>query len=48
VIAFGSVIMLSALLPALMGHPAWRAFYVHLKNGFYANALLDRFIRTAR
>jgi len=48
VIAFGSVTMLSALLPALVDHPAWRAFYVHLKNGFYANALFDRFIRTAR
>jgi len=47
-IAFGSVPMLSALLPALVDHPAWRAFYVHLKNGFYANALFDRFIRTAR
>lgn len=48
VIAFGSVTMLSALLPALVDHPAWRAFYVHLKNGFYANVLFDRFIRTAR
>jgi len=48
VIAFGGVTLLSALLPALVDRPAWRAFYVHLKNGFYANALFDRFIRTAR
>lgn len=44
VIAFGSVVLLSALLPALVKRPAWRAFYVHLKNGFYANALFDRTI----
>ena len=48
VVAFGSVVLLSAYLPALSHRPAWRAFYVHLKNGFYANALFDRFIRTAR
>lgn len=48
VAAFGSVTLLSALLPALVNRPRWRAFYVHLKNGFYANALFDRFIGTAR
>lgn len=45
VIAFGIVILLSALLPALVQRPAWRVLYVHLKNGFYANAFYDRFIR---
>jgi NAD(P)H-quinone oxidoreductase subunit 5 len=45
VIAFGTVTLLSALLPALVQRPAWRAFYVHLKNGFYANALFNRLIR---
>jgi len=48
VIAFGSVTLLSTLLPALVGRPAWQAFYVHLKNGFYANALFDRIVRVAR
>jgi len=48
VIAFGSVTLLSALLPALIHRPAWQAFYVHLKNGFYANALFDRIVRVAR
>ncbi|NDJ59980.1 MAG: NADH-quinone oxidoreductase subunit L [Chloroflexi bacterium] len=48
VVAFGSVTLLSALLPALVNRPAWRVFYVHLKNGFYANALFDRFIRVGR
>lgn len=48
VIAFSSAILFSALLPALVKRPFWRAFYVHLKNGFYANALFDRFVRSAR
>ncbi len=48
VIAFGGVTMLSALLPALVQRPEWQAFYVHLKNGFYANTLLDRFLTTSR
>ena len=48
VIAFGCATLLSALLPALVNRPAWQAFYVHLKNGFYANALFDRIIRAAR
>lgn len=48
VVAFGSVTLLSALLPSLVQRPAWRAFYVHLKNGFYANALFDRFVSRLR
>jgi NAD(P)H-quinone oxidoreductase subunit 5 len=48
VIAFGTVTLLSAVLPSLVQRPAWRAFYVHLKNGFYANALFDRLIRANR
>ena len=45
VIAFGVVTLLGSLLPAWEKTPAGRALYVHLKNGFYANALFDRFIR---
>jgi NAD(P)H-quinone oxidoreductase subunit 5 len=48
VVAFGTVTLLSALLPALVKRPAWRAFYVHLKNGFYANTLFDRLIGRVR
>jgi NAD(P)H-quinone oxidoreductase subunit 5 len=48
VIAFGSVTVLSAWLPALVNRPTWQVFYVHLKNGFYVNALFDRFIQTFR
>jgi NAD(P)H-quinone oxidoreductase subunit 5 len=48
VVAFHAAILCSALLPALRERPLWRAFYVHLKHGFYANALFDRLIRVVR
>jgi NAD(P)H-quinone oxidoreductase subunit 5 len=48
VIAFGSVIVLSTWLPALANRPTWQVLYVHLKNGFYVNALFDRVIQTFR
>ncbi len=48
VLVFAGVTVLSALLPALATRPAWRAFYVHLKHGFYANALFDRFLQSSR
>lgn len=48
VVAFGSVTLLSALLPALAQRPTWRALYVHLKHGCYANALFDRFLQPSR
>jgi len=48
VAAFGLVILLQTLLPTLSHLPAWRAAYVHLKNGLYANALFDRLIGALR
>ncbi len=48
VAVFAVVVILSAYLPALVNRPAWRAFYVHLKNGFYANTLFDRLLDTLR
>jgi NAD(P)H-quinone oxidoreductase subunit 5 len=48
VLAFAGVTVLSALLPALAQRPRWRALYVHLKNGCYANALFDRFLQSSR
>jgi NAD(P)H-quinone oxidoreductase subunit 5 len=48
VIAFAGVTLLSALLPTLAQRPAWRALYVHLKNGCYANALFDRLLQSSR
>jgi NAD(P)H-quinone oxidoreductase subunit 5 len=48
VIVFAAVTVLSAWLPALVNRPEWQAFYVHLKNGFYANAMFDRFMQSLR
>ncbi len=48
VFTFVSIVALSAYLPALVRRPGWRAFYVHLKHGFYANALFDRLLDTLR
>ncbi|ABU56695.1 proton-conducting transporter transmembrane domain-containing protein [Roseiflexus castenholzii] len=48
VVLFGIVMAFSAFLPALVNRPAWRALYVHLKNGFYANAMFDRFLDVFR
>jgi NAD(P)H-quinone oxidoreductase subunit 5 len=48
VVIFGIVMAFSAWLPALVNRPAWQALYVHLKNGFYANALFDRFMDAVR
>lgn len=48
VLAFAGVTLLSALLPTLAQRPAWRALYVHLKNGLYVNALFDRFLQSTR
>ncbi|ABQ92207.1 proton-conducting transporter transmembrane domain-containing protein [Roseiflexus sp. RS-1] len=48
VVIFGIVMAFSAWLPALVNRPVWQALYVHLKNGFYANALFDRFMDAVR
>ncbi len=48
VIVFLAVMVFSAFLPALVQRPAWRTLYVHLKHGFYANALFDRVLDTFR
>jgi len=48
VVAFAAVTLLQTQLPARATEPAWRAAYVHLKNGLYANALFDRMAGTLR
>lgn len=48
VAAFALVTLLHAMLPALANTPWGQAAYVHLKNGLYANALLDRLIGALR
>ncbi|MCB0075221.1 MAG: hypothetical protein KDE20_27370, partial [Caldilineaceae bacterium] len=48
VVAFAVVLLLNTLRPAMAGSRAWRAAYVHLKHGFYANTLFDRLIGALR
>jgi NAD(P)H-quinone oxidoreductase subunit 5 len=45
VISFGLVAVLQALLPLWARHPAAAGLRVHLSNGFYVNAVLDRLLR---
>lgn len=42
ILSFGAVAVAQALLPLWADHPAARGLRVHLSNGFYINALLDR------
>lgn len=48
VTAFAVVTLLQTTLPRLARTPIGQAAYVHLKNGFYANALFDRLIGALR
>ena len=48
VIAFAVVLLLNTLRPVMADSPAWRAAYVHLKHGFYANTIFDRLIGALR
>lgn len=43
-IAFGAVVLIQAAAPALTAGPFYRRFAIHLRNGFYANAIFDRII----
>ncbi len=45
--AFAAAIVLQALAPA-RGRPLARALYVHIANGFYANALFNRLVGALR
>lgn len=46
VIAFGGVAVAQSMLPNWAFHPAAAGLRVHITNGFYANALLDRLLGT--
>ncbi|MHA6719988.1 proton-conducting transporter transmembrane domain-containing protein [Sphingomonas sp. RS6] len=43
-LAFGSIAAAQAMLPLWCDHPAAQRLRIHLANGFYVNALLDRVI----
>ena len=42
ILSFGAVAVAQALLPLWADHPAARGLRVHLSNGFYINAVLER------
>ncbi|MBS0559901.1 MAG: oxidoreductase [Proteobacteria bacterium] len=44
VFSFGAVAVVQAMFPLWAYHPAAAGLRVHLSNGFYANAVLDRLI----
>jgi NAD(P)H-quinone oxidoreductase subunit 5 len=44
ILSFGLVAVAQALFPLWAHHPASAALRVHLANGLYLNALLDRMI----
>ncbi|MGQ2908739.1 MAG: proton-conducting transporter transmembrane domain-containing protein [Aliihoeflea sp.] len=44
VLTFGLVAVAQALFPLWAGHPAAAALRVHLSNGLYVNAMLDRML----
>jgi NAD(P)H-quinone oxidoreductase subunit 5 len=44
VLSFGLVAVVQAMFPLWAYHPAAAGLRVHLSNGFYANALLDRLL----
>lgn len=48
ILGFGTVTTLQLLLPSLPRSPFWRAAWVHVRNGFYANAAFDRVVGAIR
>ena len=45
---FGAVVFIQILSPVLGSKTIYRAVAIHLKNGFYANAIFDRTIGALR
>ncbi len=45
---FAAAATVQLLIPALARAPRWAALYVHLRNGLYANAWLDRLVGALR
>jgi hypothetical protein len=48
VASFGTVAVAQAMFPLWAGHPAAASLRVHIANGFYANALVDRRLAAGR
>jgi len=45
VVLFGAVTVLQNAMPYRMSDPRWQAFYVHLFNGLYVNAITNRLVQ---
>jgi|AntRauTorckE5430_2_1112549.scaffolds.fasta_scaffold09452_2 NAD(P)H-quinone oxidoreductase subunit 5 len=43
-VAFGAVVFSQIVAPSLTNHPSYRALAIHLRNGLYANTILDRIV----
>lgn len=43
-LAFGLAVFIQIIAPQLSPNPFYRSFAIHIRNGFYANALFDRLI----
>lgn len=44
-LAFGTAVFIQIMAPFLSPKPLYREMAIHLKNGFYANAVFDRMIK---
>jgi NAD(P)H-quinone oxidoreductase subunit 5 len=44
VVSFGIVAVIQAMFPLWADHPAAAALRVHMSNGLYVNAILDRLL----
>ena len=48
IFAFGVVVFVQIIAPALPAKPFYRILAIHFRNGFYANALFDRIVKALR
>lgn len=47
-LAFGLVIFVQMIAPQLANRPFYRSLAIHVRNGFYANAIFDRLVGALR
>lgn len=47
-LAFGLVVLIQIMAPQLSGSPFYQALAIHVRNGFYANAIFDRLVGALR
>lgn len=47
-LAFGAMVFIQILAPVLSSKPLYNVIAIHMRNGFYANALFDRLVGAVR